>query len=665
MSTIPAEVPASSSHGKENGVHAPIPAGQPDNQSLFQLFRRSWSKDLLSGFLVFLIALPLCLGISKASGYPAMAGIFTAIVGGFIAPIISNSELTIKGPAAGLIVIAIECVKAFGYTEGNEVANFNAYKLALGIGVAAAVLQILFGLFRSGILGEFFPSAAVHGMLAAIGIIIGAKQIHFALGVSPPASMGPLELIQEIPFSFYHMNPEIAFIGIVSLVILFGLNFVKNKYVKRIPAPMLVLLFAIPMGYFFDLGEEHTYTLFGGDFQLGPNFLVNVPQNMLEAVTFPDFSGVFSWIGLKFVISFALVGTLESLLSAKAIDLIDPMARKTNHNRDILAVGVGNFIASFIGGLPMISEIVRSRANIDNGAKSRFANMFHGMFLLGFVALFPALVNKIPVAALAAMLVFTGYRLASPKEFVNVYKVGWEQFVIFTITVIATLATDLLYGIAIGILSKIVLHLIHGAPLKALFWPDVEVVGVGEDAARITVNSAAVFSSWIPLKRRIEQIPSDDKLVRRIVLDLHNTKLVDHTVMEKLHEMETDFARKDIEFQVIGLDEHRGSGHPMGMRRKPRKTLARITVVVPASLESHVINGFLDRGAKGYTIVDCRGGSTNTEPSQVQPKIRVETIAPRLVIENIATFIAETILDQYPAMMSVEDVEVIRGEYYA
>jgi MFS superfamily sulfate permease-like transporter len=530
------------------------------------LFRYAGS-DILSGFLVFLIALPLCLGISMASGFPPIAGLFTAIIGGIVCTFISNSELTIKGPAAGLIVIALGCVEAFAGKPISQLTSaeaYQAYQMALAVGVAAGVLQILFGLLRTGILGEFFPTAAVHGMLAAIGIIIAAKQIHTVLGVRPEASE-PLRQILEIPHSILAMNPEIAIIGLLSLMILFGMPLIRNRYVRMIPAPMVVLLAAIPLGMFFDLAHEHRYLVFGTEYSVDENLLVSLPANLLSGITHPDFSALGTGIGWKFVIMFALVGSLESMLSAKAIDLLDPCQRRTNLNRDMVAIGVGNTISACVGGLPMISEIVRSKANIDNGAKTRFADMYHALFLLSFVVLFPSLIHSIPLAALAAMLVFTGYRLAAPKEWAAVYRVGYDQLLVFTTTVIATLATDLLMGIAIGIAMQVAIHLFHYAPVRSLLMGDFTVEAMDVRAYLIHVRHAAVFSNWIALKRAIDRLPADAD----VIIDLTDTHLVDHTVMEKFHELEREFERQHRKLHVRGLDDHAGySDHPHAARTK-------------------------------------------------------------------------------------------------
>ena len=540
-----------------NNTISDIPQGTLDG------LKRNWKADMVSGFLVFLIALPLCLAISLACGYPAIAGVFTAIIGGILSAFISNSELTIKGPAAGLIVIALGCVTDFGYTAGvDPAADYQAYRLALGVGVAAGAVQILFGLFRSGILGEFFPTAAVHGLLASIGIIVISSQLPIVLGVE--STGGPIEKLLSIPSYFMAMNPVIALIGGISLAIMFGFPFIKNPLLKMIPAPMMVLLVAVPLGMYFDIGTEQIVAFAGQDAALGPHYLVDVPDNMFTALTFPDFSGVLTSTGITYIIMFSLIGSVESLLSAKAVDQIDPWRRKTNMDKDLLAVGIGNTAAAFVGGLPMISEIVRSKANIDNGARTRFANMFHGLFLLAFVALVPALIDRIPLTALAAMLVFTGFRLASPKEFVHMYQIGREQFIVFVSTVIGVLATDLLVGIGIGILVKAIIHVINGAPIGSLFKPSMKVENEGDDSATIKVDNSAIFSTWIALKNRIGR-PS----TKKVIVDLSGTKLVDHTVMANLEALEREFAESDRVLLVTGLDGHSQlSEHPLAARKK-------------------------------------------------------------------------------------------------
>ena len=316
-------------------------------------------------------------------------------------------------------MIAIGCIEDFGGPGDTD-----AYKAALAVGVAAAVMQILFGFFLAGILGEFFPSAAVHGMLAAIGVIIVIKQFPVALGVTN-ASGSPLEMLREFPNYIAEANPAIAVIGIVSLLIMFLWPSVGKRValLKKIPSPMVVLLIAIPLGMFFDLVHEHHYILANHDYQLDEQYLVDMPKRafgMFDEIEFPEFSVLSQFKAWKWAMMFFIIGSLESLLSAKAVDLLDPWKRKTNMDCDIVAVGVANLCASCVGGLPMISEIVRSKANIDNGARTRFADFWHGIFLLTCVALIPTVLHRIPLAALAAMLVYTGYRLAHPTEFVHV-----------------------------------------------------------------------------------------------------------------------------------------------------------------------------------------------------------------------------------------------------
>lgn len=541
---------------------------------------KSVRNDVIAGFLVFLIALPLCLAIARASGFPPIAGIWTAVIGGVVCTLLGNSQLTIKGPAAGMIVIVLGAVTDLGNQFGPDLGDpeklMLGYKLALGVGVVAAVIQICFGLFRVGKWVDFFPLTPVHGMLAAIGLIIIAKQSYEVIGVSAAKGAEPLELLRDFPHALTQMNPGIALIGGISLVILFCFPYIRGQKLKAVPAQFIVLVVALCMGLFMDLDHWHKYRLpfqFPGasantEFELGPRFLVDIPhvlKDASKAFAIPDFRGIFTQTGIKYIILFSLVGSLESLLSARAIELLDPWKRKTNYNRELLAVGFANLLSSLIGGLPMIAEIVRSKANVDSGGRTKNANLFHGLFLLAFVLLIPGLIHKIPLAALGAMLVYTGFRLANPNEFVRVFKVGSEQFVVFVVTIIATLATDLLIGVGIGIATKLAFHLWNGVPVKNIFRADVQGVVQDEQHMLLIVNHAAVFSNWLGLSQVIQE---NFKQYDSVVLDLSRTRLVDHTVMEKLHHAVDEAKRAGKELKIIGLEGHRSlSSHPLSAKK--------------------------------------------------------------------------------------------------
>ena len=523
----------------------------------------NWQADLTSGFLVFLIALPLCLGISMASGFPPIGGLITAIVGGLLTGFLGGSRLTIKGPAAGLIVIAIGAVTELG---GGDMAL--GYKRTLAVGFVAALVQIALALTRAGKLGELMPSAVVHGMLSAIGVIIIAKQAHVAVGVTPAASE-PLHLLAEIPHSLARLNPEVAMIGLISLLLLFGLPMMHWRWVKAVPGPMLVLAAAVPLATYFDLSHEHHYQLLAHDYVVGPNYLINLPGSLLGAITHPDFSVLSSATSIKYIVMFALVGTIESLLTVTAVDSLDPERRSSDLSKDLLATGVGNAVAAAIGGLPMISEVVRSKANIDNSAKSHFANFFHGLFLLLSLALIPGVLHMIPLAALAAMLIYTGVRLASPSELRHAYAIGPEQLLLFMTTMVVTLATDLLVGVGLGLLLKLLLHIKNGAPLRSLF---KTIVRERRDGGELTleIQDAAIFTNYLGLKKRLLAVPPE---VTRVVIDFRNCWIVDHTVLGKLHHISASSSGREIVLR--GLDGHQPmSSHTLAARRKPRPAAA-------------------------------------------------------------------------------------------
>jgi MFS superfamily sulfate permease-like transporter len=549
--------------------HSPTSAPPPIAPGLFGNVR----FDALAGFLVFLIAMPLCLGIASASKFPPVVGIWTAVIGGILTGVISNSQLTIKGPAAGLIVVMEAAVLELGRaalpgeTDLLKIAQAG-YPLALGVGVTAGVLQILFGLLKAGKVGEMVPLTPVHGMLAAIGLTIMAKQLFTLVGMTAPAG-APIKSFLALPTLFESGVSEVAAVGLVALAIMVLFPYVKAfvPALKPVPAQLVVLVVAVPLG--FALGLQNMLNADGV-----AQYLVNVPDVLADpskAFFLPDFSAVATPLGVKHVVMVALIASIESMLSSQAIDMIDPWRRKTDQNKDLLATGLANTACSLVGALPMISEIVRSKANIDSGARTRMANQFHGLFLLVFVLAFPVLIKMIPMAALAAMLVFTGFRLASPKEFVSTYKIGLEQLVVFVTTIAVTLSTDLLAGVVSGIALKAVIHVLNGAPVRNMFLMRADIeVATGDDDRRavLAVKNAAVFANWLGLSKTIQR-NADGR--DEVVLDLSQARLVDHSTMEKLHELERSFADLGKTLTVVGLDKLSPmSAHPLAARRGGR-----------------------------------------------------------------------------------------------
>lgn len=510
--------------------------------------KENFSSDSVSGFIVFLLALPLSLGIAKASDFPPIMGLITAIVGGLLVSLIMGSRLTIKGPAAGLIVIVAGAVAEFG---GGEVG----WHLALGAVAVAGLIQVLFGVFKLGKLVDFFPLSAIHGMLAAIGLIIIAKQIPVLLDVAPALSKGksPFQLLASIPTFIMNLDPKATLVGLVCLTIMLIWQFIDHP-IKKIPAPLAVLMFAIPAELMLDFQTtEPAYALV----HIG-NLLDNVKVNI-------DFGGIAqTGIFIKYVVMFALVGSLESLLTVKAIDMLDTFRRKSDTNKDLIAVGLGNIFASIFGGLPMISEVARSSSNVNNGAKTRWANFFHGFFILGFLLFASHLIELIPNTALAAMLITVGIKLAHPKEFIHTFQIGKEQLLIFLVTIFFTLYEDLLVGIAAGILVNIIINLATGKSFTSIFNASTEV-SFTDDAYLVEISKSAVFSNYLGIKSKLDAIPPGFK----VTIDLKNTALIDHSVMENLHLFEQDYNESGGLVHIIGHEAHESvSTHKAAARSK-------------------------------------------------------------------------------------------------
>jgi MFS superfamily sulfate permease-like transporter len=500
--------------------------------------KANFSTDFMSGFSVSLLAIPLSLGIAKASDFPPLMGLVTAIIGGVIVSFLAGSRLTIKGPAAGLIAILVGAVADFG---GGD----TGWHLALGAIFVSGLVQIIFGVFKYGRFTDIFPLSAVHGMLAAIGIIIISKQLPVLLGVDPSMTKGkePLELLAEIPLFIIHLDKHVALVGFFSLFCLFVWPLINHPFLKKIPTPLIVLAIAIPAELLLDFQTtEPPYSLV----KIG-----SLMSNIRANISFEEVlqTGIF----LKYVVMFALVGSLESLLTVKAIDMIDPARIKSDTNKDLIAIGIGNCIAAVLGGLPMISEVARSSANVASGAQTRWANFFHGICILIFVLFATPLLELIPNTALAAMLIFVGIKLAHPKEFLHMLHIGYDQLAIFVITIFVTLSTDLLLGIGAGMLTEIIINLFRGKPISTIFKTGTEVSHM-EDKYLVQISKSAVFTNFMGIKRKLESIPPG----MTVEINLEDVQVVDHTTMENLAQFKRDYEAIDNGVVTItGLENHK------------------------------------------------------------------------------------------------------------
>ena len=523
--------------------------------------KENWRYDIVSGFLVFLIALPLCLGVANASGFPAMSGVISAIIGGLLVSRINGTHVTVTGPAAGLIVVILSAVQALG--QGDAMAG---YRYTLAAIFVSGLLQIGLGSYKAGRLSAFFPSTVIHGMLAAIGIIIMAKQIPLMAGVQPLA--GPvLPGIANIPHDLAYFIPQIAFIGLASLGILIFWPKINHPWLKKIPAPIVVILVGMALGQWFDLAHLKAGQDFiqPKDLVLGPEFLVDIPDTLLASLYLPDFSKIASMAFWESVVAITLVGSLETLLVASAVDKLDPYKRYSDLNRDLQALGIGNALSGLVGGLPIIVEILRSSTNVNSGAKTAWSSFFHGAFMLLFVMLFPRLIDKIPLASLATLLVYIGYRLTSPQTFADRMILGWAQLLIFVITIAGVLFTNILAGVAIGIVAKLLIHWMRGVSPKNMLKIAYRVERKDGNTWIFRISGSAIFSNFISLKTEVSEIPNG----KTVIFDLSDVYLIDHTVMELIDHFRQNYMDRGGQCEIEGLDKQVPfSEHVLAARRR-------------------------------------------------------------------------------------------------
>jgi MFS superfamily sulfate permease-like transporter len=504
------------------------------NYSLF-----SYTKtDTLSGLVVFLVALPLCLGIAVASGAPPFAGIITGVIGGVVVGFLSNSNLSVSGPAAGLIAIVLAAITNLGY---------ESFLLAV---VIAGAFQLILGFAKAGTISSYFPSSVIEGMLTAIGIIIIKKELPHAIGYDKghEGDFYSYELLDkadqgffgELIHSFNFAHNGIILVSIVSLIILIAFNKVSFlKKMKTIPGALVVVVFGILI--------NELYRISNSPLLISEEHLVRLPTaksfgEFFNQFSLPDFNGFTNpavWITAATI---AAVASIETLLCLEAGDKMDPLKRYSSANKELKAQGIGNILTGLIGGLPMTSVIVRTSANVNAGAKTKLSTIAHGIFLLLAVVLIPSILNKIPMASLAAILIMIGFKLASPKIFMHIWRSGKFQFVPFIVTVVAVVGIDLLKGVGIG-LAVSIFYILRGNMKLAYFFKKKEHL----EGETIIINLAqeVSFLNKAAIKQTLSHIPKNSN----VIIDAANTVYIDYDVLELIKDF-VNFGAKDKNISV-------------------------------------------------------------------------------------------------------------------
>ena len=492
----------------------------------FKGFVENFQSDLIAAISVSLIALPLSLGIALAAGAPAMSGILSAVVGGVVTTFFRGGHISINGPAKGVIAVIL-----LGITLMDD-GSGQAFNYVLGAIVVSGAIQTLLGLLKLGRLADIFHSSVILGILAAIGIIIFAKQIHVALGTHSESSNIVQNLIDAV-LLIPEANPFVVLISLTGLIILLFHSKISFRLFQFFPAPIWVIALSIPFVYLFNFFDAQTLTFFGKSYEVGPSLLLKIPENIMESIMFPNFSMINTIEFWTTVFSLLIITSIESLAIAKAVDKIDPYKRKTDLNKDLTGIGLSTVASGFVGGLPIIAVIIRSTVNIHNGAKTKWSNLYQGILLLILIVVLGPLMRQVPLCAFAILLVFTGFKLASPGVFKQVYDHGPEQLIFFIFTMVLTLYTNLLVGLLGGLSLALATHmLLAKLPIsqffKMVYNSGSDLSQIAEDRYELKIKGIANFLSIPRIDKLIKKIP-DGVEVR---VDLTDTKLVGITFMD-------------------------------------------------------------------------------------------------------------------------------------
>jgi SulP family sulfate permease len=503
-------------------------------------------SDLPASIVVFFVAVPLCLGIALASGAPLFAGIIAGIVGGILVGFASGSPMGVSGPAAGLAVIVFAAIDTLG-----------SWEVFLVSVVIAGVFQLIMGFAKAGFIAYFFPSSVIKGMLSGIGILIILKQIPHALGYDkdPDGDFAFLQVDGETTLSALgkaveFLTPGAMLISVISILIMILWDAVlvkKHKIFQLIQGPIVVVALGIVMNMMYQSGALNL--------SLAEDSLVNLPvsnslSEFLGQFTFPDFSAITQFEVWKIALVLAIVASLETLLCVEATDKLDPYKRITPTNRELKAQGLGNMVSGFIGGLPVTQVIVRSSANIAFGGKTKLSAILHGFFLLISAFTLVNLLNMVPLASLAAILIIVGYKLAKPSLFKQMYSQGWEQFVPFVMTIVGILLTDLLIGIMIGMAFGI-LFTLHHSYRNSYYMKDVVTTDNGHETHHLVLAQEVSFFNKAAIIEALDSFPENAK----VIIDCSNSKAIARDVIEIIQNYREGAALKNITVETVNFLE--------------------------------------------------------------------------------------------------------------